>query len=146
MSEKKIEPYLFFEGRCEEAIAFYREALDAEVQMVMRYEDSPEPPEEGCLPAGSENKIMHSALTIGGALVMMSDGQCSGEATFKGINLSLTVPDEATVDRYFDALAEGGTVHMPPGETFWSKRFCMVQDRFGVGWMIGLPGEEPPGQ
>ena len=144
MSEMQIDPYLFFEGRCEEAIAFYRETLGAEVEMMMRYEESPEPPPEGMLPEGSEKKIMHSALRIGGALVMMSDGMCSGKADFDGVSLSLTVPDAETLDRFFDALAEGGKVNMPPGKTFWSERFAMVDDRFGLGWMLGLPAEEPP--
>jgi len=138
----EIQPYLFFEGRCEEAIECYQQALDAEVEMVMRYDESPEPPPPGTVPPGSEKKILHSALRIGGALVMASDGGCSGKASFGGILLSLTVPDAATADRFFDALAVEGEVRMPMGETFWSPRFGMVADRFGVGWMIGLPTKE----
>jgi PhnB protein len=135
----EIQPYLFFEGRCEEAVELYRRALDAEVEMMMRYEESPEPPPPGAVPPGSEKKIMHVSLRIGGALLMASDGSCSGRPSFGGFSLSLTVPDAATADRYFAALAEGGEVRMPLGETFWSPRFGMVADRFGVGWMITLP-------
>lgn len=138
----QIDPYLFFEGRCEEAIDFYRQALDAEVEMMMRYEESPAAPPEGMIPPGSEKKIMHASLRIGGALVMASDGGCAGKPSFGGFSISLTVPDAGTADRYFDALAAGGKVDMPMGETFWSPRFGMLTDKFGVGWMIGLPGEE----
>ncbi len=149
MSEMTIEPYLFFEGRCEEAITLYREALGAEVEMMMRFEQSPEPQGEGegecMLPEGSEKKIMHASITIGGARILMSDGMCSGGASFGGVSVSLSVPEAETVDRFFGALAEGGSVQMPPGETFWSKRFSMVTDRFGVSWMVGVPGEPPPG-
>jgi len=144
MTEMKIEPYLFFEGRCEEAIAFYREALGAELQMMMRYEESPVPPGDGQLPPGAEKKVMHAALTIGGALVMMSDGLCSGQTKFGGVSLSLTVPDGAAAKRSFDALADGGTVQMPLGETFFSKCFGMVTDRFGVSWMVNQFTEQPP--
>ena len=140
----RVEPYLFFEGRCEEAIEFYKQALDAEVEMVMRYEESPEPPPPDMVPPGSEKKIMHAGLHVGDTLVMLSDGNCSGKASFGGFSLSITVPDAATADRFFNALAEGGQVQMPLGETFWSPRFGMVSDRFGVGWMIGLDSDEPP--
>jgi len=133
-----IEPYLFFEGRCEEAIEFYRKALGAKVEMMMRYKDSPEPPPPGMVPPGSENKVMHASLRIGDATVMASDGNCSGKPKFDGISLSITAKNAAEVDRYFNALADGGQVQMPPAKTFWSPRFGMVSDRFGVGWMIGV--------
>jgi PhnB protein len=139
-----IEPYLFFEGRCEEAIEFYRQALGAEVEMIVRYEESPEPPPPDMVPPGSEKKIMHAGLRIGGALVMLSDGNCSGKTSFGGFSLSITVPDAETADRFFNALAEDGQVQMPLGETFWSPRFGMVADRFGVGWMISQHTDEPP--
>lgn len=138
----EIQPYLFFEGRCEEAVEFYRRALDAEVESLTRYEESPEPPPPEMVPPGSEKKIMHVTLRIGGAVVMASDGSCSGRTSFDGFSLSLTVPDAATAERYFAALAEGGEVRMPLGETFWSPRFGMVADRFGVGWMVTLPLKE----
>lgn len=138
----QIDPYLFFEGNCEEAIEFYRNALDAEVEMMMRYEESPEPPPEDMVAPGSEKKILHASLRIGGALLMASDGGCGGKPNFGGFSVSLTVPDAETADRYFAAMAEGGEVMMPLGETFWSPRFGMLTDKFGVGWMIGLAGKE----
>lgn len=132
----KAEPYLFFEGRCDEAIEFYRRALGAEVGMLMRYKDSPEPPAPGMLPSGSENKIMHASLCIGDSSVMVSDGHCSGQADFRGFALSLDAPDAARADQLFAALADGGQVRMPLAKTFFSPRFGMVTDRFGVMWMI----------
>ena len=130
-----IEPYLFFNGRCEQAIEFYRKALGAEVLMLMRYKESPEPPPPGMVPAGWDNKIMHTCLRIGDANVMASDG-CSEGATFQGFSLALSVADEAAAQRAFTALSEGGQVQMPLGKTFWSPCFGMVADRFGVGWMV----------
>jgi len=139
-----IQPYLFFEGRCEEALDFYRRALGAEVIMTMRYDEAPEPPPPGRLPAGSESKIMHAAFRVGDSMLLASDGLCAGEARFEGFSLALWLPDAATVDRVFAALAEGGEVRMPLAATFWSPRFGMLADRFGVGWMIGVEGEPPP--
>ncbi|MBI1422333.1 MAG: VOC family protein [Gammaproteobacteria bacterium] len=136
-----IEPYLFFEGRCEEAIAFYRQALGAEVTMLMRNSESPEPPPPGMLPAGSENKIMHAALNIGGSVLMASDGMCSGQPQFQGIYLSLAVTDEAEARAKFTALAKKGEVRMPLARTFFSPSFGMVTDQFGVSWMIIVPQE-----
>jgi PhnB protein len=132
----QIEPYLFFEGRCDEAIEFYRRTLGAEVSMLMRYQDSPEPPAPGMLPPGSENKVMHASLRIGAATVMVSDGHCSGQSDFRGFALSMAAPDVARADRVFAALAEGGQVRMPLAKTFFAPRFGMVADRFGVLWMI----------
>jgi PhnB protein len=132
-----IEPYLFFNGCCEEAVEFYKKALGAEVSMLMRYKESPEPPPPGKVPAGWDNKIMHTSLRIGNATLMASDG-CSEGPTFSGFSLSLTVANEAEAGRIFSALAEGGQVQMPLGKTFWSPCFGMVADRFGVGWMIGV--------
>ena len=128
-----IQPYIFFAGRCEEAINFYKKALGAEVEMLMRFKDSPEP--GGCA-AGSKDKIMHATLRIGGAVLMASDGRCTGQLTFEGFSLSLSVATEAEADRAFAALSEGGQVQMPIGKTFWSPRFGMVADRFGVSWMV----------
>ena len=128
-----ITPYLFFEGRTEEALEFYRKALGAEVQMLMRFKDSPEP---GHTPPGAENKVMHSSLRIGDATVMASDGHCQGKPSFQGISLSLSVPDAAEAERVFNALADGGQVQQPLVETFFSPRFGMVADRFGVPWMV----------
>ncbi len=133
-----VQPYLFFNGRCEEAIEFYKKALGAEVLMMMRCKESPEPPPAGTIPPGSEEKIMHVCFRVGDTPVMASDGRCSGEADFRGFSLSLAVPNEAEADGKFAALAEGGQVQMPLGKTFWSPKFGMVADRFGVGWMINV--------
>ena len=134
----QIQPYLFFNGRCEEAVEFYRKALGAEVEMMMRFKDSPDPMPPGMLAPGFENKVMHAALRIGGAVLMASDGMAAGEPDFKGFSLSIDAPDAAGVDRLFAALAEGGRVQMPLGKTFWSPHFGMVIDRFGVGWMVSV--------
>jgi len=131
-----IQPYLFFEGRCEEALEYYRSALGADVTMMMRYSDSPEPPPPGMIPPGSENKVMHSAMRIGDAVMMASDGMCSGKAGFEGISLSLSAVNESEARRYFDALSDGGQVQMPLDKTFFSPCFGMVTDRFGVSWMV----------
>ena len=131
-----IQPYLFFDGRCEEAIEFYRNALGAKVAMLMRWKDSPEPCPEGMIPPGSENKVMHAALRVGETIVMASDGRCQGKPNFQGFSLSIAAATEADADRMFGALADGGQVQMPMGKTFFSPRFGMVADRFGVSWMI----------
>lgn len=132
----KVEPYLFFNGHCEEAIAFYREALGAEVIMQMRMSESPEPPPPGMVPPGFENKIMHASMRIGETTVMLSDGNSSMQANFKGFSLSITAADVAQAERLFAALSKGGQVQMPLGKTFYSPCFGMVADRFGVGWMV----------
>jgi len=134
----RIEPYLFFNGRCEEAIEFYKKALGAEVLMLMRFKESPEPPPPGMIPPGSENKIMHASLRVGETTVMASDGGCNGQSDFQGFSLSITTADEAEADRKFAALADGGQVQMPLTKTFWSPRFGMLADRFGVGWMVSV--------
>jgi PhnB protein len=132
----EIQPYLFFDGRCEEAIAFYQRAVGAKVEMLMRMKDSPEPPPPGTMPPGSENKVMHASLVIGDTRVMASDGKCAGKPVFEGFSLALSVPDAAEAERVFGALAEGGQVRMPLGKTFFSPSFGMLADRFGVGWMV----------
>jgi len=131
-----VQPYLFFDGRAEEAIEFYRRALGAEVVMMMRFRDCPEPAQPGMVPPGAENKVMHAALRIGDTMVLASDGRCLGHPEFRGFALSLTAADEAEADRMFAALAEGGQVQMPLSKTFFSPRFGMVADRFGVSWMV----------
>jgi PhnB protein len=131
-----VQPYLFFDGRCEEAIEFYRTALGAEVTRMLRFKDSPEPPQPGMVPPGAENKIMHASFRIGDTAVMASDGRCLGQASFKGFSLSLIVSDEAEAKRLYSALSDGGQVQMPLGKTFFSPAFGMVADRFGVSWMV----------
>nr|WP_294507493.1 VOC family protein [uncultured Rhodopila sp.] len=129
-----VQPYLFFEGQCEEAIAFYRRAVGAEVQMQMRYKDSPE---QDSAPAHADpEKIMHATVKIGGSTVMMSDGQCSGKPAFNGVSLALAVSDEAEAQRVFAALVEGGQPFMPLTKTFFSPQFGMLTDRFGLMWMV----------
>jgi PhnB protein len=128
-----VDPYLFFDGRCEEAIEFYRKTVGAEVAMLVRFKDSPDP--DMC-PPGAENKVMHARFRIGDATVMASDRRCEGRPSFQGFSLSLTVPDESEADRAFAALVDGGQVQMPLTKTFFSPRFGMLADRFGVSWMI----------
>ena len=134
----RIEPYLFFDGRCEEAVEFYKKALGAKVEMLMRFKESPDPPPPGMVPPNFDDKIMHTSFRIGDTVVMASDGCTDGKTNFKGFSLSLAVAKEADADRYFNALADGGEVQMPLGKTFWSPRFGMLTDRFGVGWMINV--------
>ena len=143
MSNTKVEPYLFFGGRCAEALEFYRTAIGAEIIMSMRFSDSPEPMPPGVLQPGFEDKVMHSSFRVGDTELMASDG-CDETSTFSGFSLSLTVPTEAEADRAFDALADGGQVTMPLSKTFWSPRYGMLVDRFGVNWMVYVPGEAPP--
>jgi PhnB protein len=133
-----VQTYLSFEGRCEEAIEFYRRSVGAEVQMLMRFKDSPEPPPADKVTPGTENKVMHASFTIGTTTIMASDGYCSGKAPFQGFSLSLSVKDAAAADKVFRALSEGGQVTMPLAQTFWSPRFGMLTDRFGVSWMVSV--------
>jgi PhnB protein len=135
----EIQPYLFFDGRCEEAIEFYRKAAGAEVVMIMRFKDSPEPPQPGMVPPGSENKVMHAAFRIGETMVSASDGNCGGAPSFQGFALSLSLDDDAEAKRLFDALSAGGQVQMPLAKTFFASSFAMLADRFGIPWMIYVP-------
>jgi len=132
----KVEPYIFFEGRCEEALEFYKKVLGAEVTMLLRYSDSPEPVPAGMVPPGSEQKIMHCGFRIGDSTLNGSDGNCLGKPVFQGFSLTVTVPDVAKCNTVFAALAEGGEVKMPLSKTFFSPQFGMVTDKFGVGWMV----------
>ena len=131
-----IQPYLFFEGRAEEAALFYRRAVGAEVTMLVRYKDGPEPTPPNTMPPGSADKVMHMSLKIGDTTVLVSDGHCSGKSSFQGFSLSLTVKDDAEAARMFAGLADGGEVRMPLGKTFFSSSFGMLADRFGVPWMV----------
>jgi Uncharacterized protein conserved in bacteria len=132
----KVQPYLFFNGRCAEAIEFYKSTLGAEVLTVLRFKDNPDKPPPGVVPPGSQDKIMHACMRIGETEVMASDGLGNGKSAFQGVSLSLSVPTEADADRVFKALNKGGKVQMPIGKTFFSPRFGMVADRFGVSWMV----------
>ena len=135
----QIQPYVFFEGRCEEALMFYRDMLGAEITQLMRYSDSPAPPPPGMLPPGSENRIMHASMRIGDSTVMVSDGNCSGTTGFSGFSLALNAASDAEAERLFAALAEGGQIRMPMAPTFFSSRFGMLADRYGLGWMVLVP-------
>ena len=137
----EIHPYLFFDGRCEEAIEFYRKAIGAEQVMLMRFKDAPpDAKTQGCAPPNAENKVMHASIRIGASTIMLSDGRCSGHPKFDGFSLSLTPPTEAEAQRLFAALSEGGQVQAPLTKTFFSPAFGMVADKFGVGWMIYVAG------
>jgi PhnB protein len=127
----QVQPYLFYNGRCDEAIEFYCAALGADVTMLMRYKDSPEPTTHGV-----DEKVMHASLRVGNSTLLLSDGRCTGELNFQGFALSLTVASDAEADQRFAVLGEGGQVQMPLARTFFSSRFGMVSDRFGVLWMV----------
>ena len=134
-----VEAYLFFNGRTEEAIEFYKKAIGAKPEMVMRYGDSPDKSQN---PPGSDDKIMHSSFMVGDSRIMASDGECSGQASFQGFSLSITAESEAEADRVFSALSEGGQVQMPLSPTFFSPKFGMLVDKFGIGWMIMAAPQE----
>lgn len=129
----KVESYLFFDGRCEEALEFYKQTLGAELLAVMHFKDNPD---SGTCGQASPDKVMHSCFRVGETTIMASDGRCGGEPKFEGFSLSITAPDEAAANKYFTALSEGGQVLMPLGKTFYSPCFGMVNDKFGVGWMV----------
>jgi PhnB protein len=138
MTGTAITPYLTFGGRCVEALEFYRTALGAEVEMLMRFDESPMPTPPGMLQPGFEKKVMHASFVVRGVRLMASDG-CDDKSSFAGFRLNLQVPTEADARRAFDALAAGGTVQMPLTKTFWSPSYGMVTDRFGLGWMVMVP-------
>ena len=135
MSSVSITPYVFFRGRCDEALAFYGKALGAETEFLMRFSDSPDPVPPGMLQEGFENKVMHATIRIHGVRLMVSDG-CDDKGSLGGFKLALELPGEAEARHAFDALADGGSVQMPLTKTFWSPCFGMLTDRFGVEWMI----------
>lgn len=136
-----IAPYLFFAGRCEEALELYQQALDAKVEMLMRFNDSPEPPPPETLEPGFETKVMHCSFRIGASLVMASDG-CDSKTQFEGFRLAVSFPDEAAARQAFEKLADGGKIDLPLGPTFWAPLFGMLTDRFGLGWMVSVAPPE----
>jgi PhnB protein len=129
----QIQPYLSFEGRADEAIEFYKKAIGAKVDMLMRFKEAPD---QSMVTPESKDKVMHAALHAGDTQLLMSDGRCTGSANFNGIALALSVGTEADAERIFNALADGGKVNMPLAKTFFSPKFGMVADKFGVGWMV----------
>jgi PhnB protein len=138
-----IQPYLFFNGRCEEALEFYKTALGAKVEMIMRHNESPDPHPPGMLQPGFENKIMHASFRVGECVIMASDG-CGESGKFAAFSLSITLPTEDDAKRVFAALSDGGEVNMPLTKTFWSPCFGMVEDRFGMAWMVTVCPESSP--
>ena len=132
----QVQPYLSFDGHADEAIEFYKGAVGAKVNMLMRFKDSPEPPPSGQFPPEMMNKVLHASLTIGESIVLLSDGRCMGKMNFHGICLTLLVSSEAEAEKMFGALSNGGNVTMPLAKTFFSPRFGMLDDRFGVSWMV----------
>ena len=129
----QVQPYLFFDGRCEEAIDFYKKTVGANIEMMMRWKDSPE---KGMCTPQNENKVMHATLKIGDTNVLASDGRCEGKPEFKGFALTIAAKTEAEADKIFNALSQGGQVQQPLVKTFFSPKFGMCADKFGVGWMI----------
>ena len=134
----QIQPYLFLEGRAEEAIEFYKTSVGAKVEMMMRFKEAPD---QSMISPGSGEKVMHGAIKIGDSIVLLSDGRNSGRPNFQGFSLTLYPKDEAEADRLFGALSAGGEVRMPMDKTFFAKRFGMLADKFGVGWMIIVPAQ-----
>ncbi|MFZ2008302.1 MAG: VOC family protein [Stellaceae bacterium] len=128
-----VQPYLFFNGSCDEAIEFYQKTLGAEVMMLMRFKQMPD---QSMVKPETAEKVMHARVRIGDAIVLMSDGMCQGDAKFDGFSLTLSLATAEEVDRRFNALAEGGQVRMPLDKTFFSPRFGMLTDKFGVGWIV----------
>lgn len=137
MSKKFVQPYLFFGGRCEEAITFYKDTLGATVEMIMHYKDNPESLPADELPPGFENKVMHASFKIGETTIMASDG-CDFGSKFEGFSLSVALPNETETRHIFKALSTGGKVTMPLEKTFWSPCFGMLTDQFGIGWMVSV--------
>ena len=129
----QLDPYIYFDGRCDEAIDFYRDALGAEVSMLVRFKNAPDP---SMIRPGTEEKVMHANLRIGDKTVLVSDGRCTGQPSFQGFSLAITAADETEADRVFTALSKGGNVTMPMAKTFFSPRFGMLTDQFGVGWIV----------
>jgi len=133
-----VQTYLFFNGRTQQALDFYAAAIGASVEMLMRFKDNPEPPDEDCGPVDPE-QVMHASFRVGDSVLMASDGPTPEGAGFANFSLSFNADDEAGARRAFDALADGGKVVMPLGRTFWSPCFGMLVDRFGLSWMVGVP-------
>src|SRR5690606_29203980 len=143
--QTSIVPYLFFGGHCEDALSFYKDAVGAQIEMILRFSDSPEPPPPGAIPANYDNKIMHASFRIGSSQVMASDG-CGEQSTMNGFALSIIPASKEDATRMFNALADGGTITMPLGETFFSPCFGMLKDRFGMEWMIAMQPAEQAAQ
>jgi PhnB protein len=137
----QAEPYLFFNGKCEEALEFYKSALGAKVEMMMRFSEAPEKPQPGMVPPGSENKIMHAAFKVGDTQILASDGHADGKPVFQGFGLAISAANDAEAIKLFNAVGKGGKVQAPLGKTFFASSFGMVTDKFGVLWMVMAPAQ-----
>jgi len=138
-----LHPYLHFDGKCGEAIEFYRAALGANVEFQMKFKDAPPEAMANCPIPDSANKIMHARVRIGDAIILMSDGRAPGAPSFNSFTLSLTAPNPAEAEKLFKALSDGGKIMMPLAKTFFSPAFGMATDRFGVPWMVYVEGGPP---
>lgn len=137
----QVQTYLYFDGKCDEALAFYRDTVGAEILQLMRYRDMPlQPGSDTCveqsMPPGCEDKVLHCSFRIGATELMASDGFCAGKPVFEGFALSLVLKDKDTVERTFARLAEGGEVRVPVDKTFFSPAFGLVVDRYGILWNV----------
>ena len=131
----QVQPYLFFDGKCDEALEFYKKAVGANPTMLMRFKDAPD---KSMITPGTENKIMHAAVDIGATKVLMSDGRCQGNTNFQGFGLAISAKNEAEADKMFDALGVGGQVTMPMAKQAWGDEFGMCVDQFGIDWLVNI--------
>jgi PhnB protein len=135
----QVQPYLFFNGNCEEALEFYKSTVGATVDFMMRYKESPQL--DKTMPPNFDDKVMHVTFRIGDSTLMAAD-DCMSQRKFDGFSLSLSGANEAEAKKFFDALSAGGRVDMPLTKTFWSPCFGMLTDKFGIGWMVSVAGEK----
>lgn len=129
----QVNPYLLYNGNCEEAFNYYVRALGGKVDMMARYQGSPAADH---VPPEWASKVMHAQLSIDGEVLMAADAPPGAAKPPAGFAVSLQVEDPAKADRVFAALADGGEITMPIDKTFWARRFGMCVDRFGIPWMI----------
>jgi PhnB protein len=129
----KVQPYVFFDGKCDEALEFYKRALGAKVTALMRWKEAPD---KSMITPGHENKVMHSEFQVGETVILASDGRGTGKPSFQGFALTITADNDADAKRIFNALGDGGQVQTPLEKTFFASLFGMVADKFGVGWMV----------
>lgn len=129
----QLNPYLLFNGQCEEAFKFYEKLLSGKIEVMTTHEETPA---ANSVPAEWRKKIIHARMTVAGQLLMGSDMPSEHGEKPQGFSINIAVNDPAEGKRIFDALAENGTVKMPYGETFWAKGFGMLDDRFGIPWMV----------
>jgi len=132
----QVQPYLFFDGRCDEALDFYKKTLGAKVDMLMRFKEAPD---QSMVTPESREKVMHCALHVGDNQILASDGRCMGKPNFQGFALAITAKDDVEAERLFGALGDGGQVQMPMSETFFASKFGIVADKFGASWMVLNP-------